>query len=341
MKSPPARWTPSGPTSVTRAPVRISTPSSRSSRSVASDSRLRQRRNEAIGRLDQRDLDVLVGIDLVEPERDDAAHGAVQLRRQFGAGRAGADDRDVELARPHRFGLGVGAQAGVDETAVEPRRLVGRVERDRVLLDARRAEIVGDAADGDHQGVVADRAHRRDEPAVLVELGGEVHQRGACGRGRSSRPGGTGNCASGPGRDSRARGGKRPCCRRRLRGAAASTDGCAPVRPARCRRGRMPAERIAEAGDELEPAGTAADHDDAMEVGVRRGLGHRLIRRRTRHGCFRGLHLMWSFRGEIIGRGPVIANPESRNHHRWLLDSGFACASLRRPGMTKRMFGAI
>src|SRR5271163_3903732 len=31
----------------------------------------------------------------------------------------------------------------------------------------------------------------------------------------------------------------------------------------------------------------------------------------------------------------MIENPESSNPCRWLLDSGFACASLRRPGMTK------
>ena len=65
-----------------------------------------------------------------------------------------------------------------------------------------------------------------------------------------------------------------------------------------------PAERIAEARDQLEPAGAAADHDDAMQVvarhddamdvvarhddamdvGARRGLHHRLIRRRACHG---------------------------------------------------------
>jgi hypothetical protein len=33
----------------------------------------------------------------------------------------------------------------------------------------------------------------------------------------------------------------------------------------------------------------------------------------------------WSFRGEIIGRRPMIENPESRHHCRRLLDSGFAC----------------
>jgi hypothetical protein len=47
----------------------------------------------------------------------------------------------------------------------------------------------------------------------------------------------------------------------------------------------------------------------------------------------------WSF--EIIGRRPMIENPESSNHCCGLLDSGFACALLRRPGMTNWMFGAI
>jgi len=37
----------------------------------------------------------------------------------------------------------------------------------------------------------------------------------------------------------------------------------------------------------------------------------------------------------------MIENPESSNHCCGSLDSGFACASLRRPGMTKWMFGAI
>ena len=72
-----------------------------------------------VGGLDQGDLDVLLGVDPVEAVGDHAARGAVQLGRQLGAGGAGADDRDVELARPHRLGLGVGAQAGVDQAAVE------------------------------------------------------------------------------------------------------------------------------------------------------------------------------------------------------------------------------
>jgi len=40
-----------------------------------------------------------------------------------------------------------------------------------------------------------------------------------------------------------------------------------------------------------------------------------------------------SFRGEDTGRRLVSESPESSNHDRWLLGSGLASASLRRPGM--------
>ena len=55
-------------------------------------------------------------------------------------------------------GLRVGAHAGVDQAAVEALGLLGRVEHDGVLLDARRAEVVADAADGDDERVVAERS---------------------------------------------------------------------------------------------------------------------------------------------------------------------------------------
>ena len=49
---------------------------------------LGQRRQDARRRLDQVDLDVLVGVDAVEPEGDELARGLVQLGRQLGARRA-------------------------------------------------------------------------------------------------------------------------------------------------------------------------------------------------------------------------------------------------------------
>ena len=116
------------------------------------------------------------GIDLVEAEGDDAARRLVQLGGKLGAGRAGADDRDVELARADRLGLRIGAHAGVDQAAVEALGLLGRIEHDGVLVDAGRAEVVADAADGDDQRIVAERAHRRDLPAILVVGGGEEYE---------------------------------------------------------------------------------------------------------------------------------------------------------------------
>ena len=100
----------------------------------------------------------------------------MQLGRELGAGGAGADDRDVELAGAHRLVLGVGAQAGIDQAAVEAGGLVGRVQGDRVLGDAGRAEIVAAAADRQHQHVVGDGALGRDQPAVLVVGGAQQHR---------------------------------------------------------------------------------------------------------------------------------------------------------------------
>ena len=56
--------------------------------------------NPAVG-LDERDLDIFFGLDLIETKQHQSAHRAVQLRRQFRARCAGADDRDVELPRAH------------------------------------------------------------------------------------------------------------------------------------------------------------------------------------------------------------------------------------------------
>ncbi len=80
----------------------------------------------------------------------------MQLGGKLGTGGAGADDGNVELAGPHRPGLRLRADTGVDEAVVEADRLLGRVERDGVAGRTRRAEIVGDAADGDDQGIVRD-----------------------------------------------------------------------------------------------------------------------------------------------------------------------------------------
>jgi hypothetical protein len=161
-----------------------------------------------------------------------------------------------------------------------------------VLLHARGAEIVGDAADGDHQGVVPDRAHRRDETAVLVELGGEVHQAmGAVEADHLAQP----------------KPEAMPIGLREIVELVAGNVHAAgrdfveqrfPQMGARLlHQGDVgaagPTERIAEARDEFDPTGTAADHDDAMQVVARhdgamrvvarRGFRRQLICRRARH----------------------------------------------------------
>ena len=194
--------TPSARTSLTRAPVRTSTPSFFSSASVASDTRAGsagRMRSAASMRMMRMSL---LGIDAVEAEGDDLARGAVQLGGELGPGGAGADDRDMKLAGPHRLCLGIGADAGIDQAAVEAHRLLRRVERHGIAGGAGRAEIVGDAADGDHQRVVADGARRRDLRGPPRRRWRRAAPRSWRGRGRSSRRSGTGNDANGPARGS-------------------------------------------------------------------------------------------------------------------------------------------
>ena len=86
----------------------------------------------------------------------------------------GADDGDMQLARADRPILTVGAQAGVDQPAIEPIGLVRRLERDGELGRARRSEIVGDAADRHHQRVVIERHRRGDLPSLVVHHRAEM-----------------------------------------------------------------------------------------------------------------------------------------------------------------------
>ena len=154
MNSPIASTTPSARTSRhARAGAHLDADGLQQVRRRGGDA-LRQRRQDARRRLDQHDVDVARGIDAVQAVGDDGAHRAVQFGGQFGAGGAGADDGDVELAGPHRLGLRVGAQAGVDQAPVEAAGLLRRLQRHRESRGAGRAEIVGDAADRHDQRVV-------------------------------------------------------------------------------------------------------------------------------------------------------------------------------------------
>ena len=81
----------------------------------------------------------------------------------------------MQLSGPHGIVLRLGTQESIHQAMVEALRLLGRLERHGVLGGARRAEIIGDAADGDHQRVVADTARRGDLSPFLVEGRGEMH----------------------------------------------------------------------------------------------------------------------------------------------------------------------
>ena len=132
--------------------------------------------NDAVRGLDERDLDVLLRVDLVETVGHEPARRLMQLGGKLSPGRARADDRHIQLPRAHGAFLRERTHAGVDQAAVEPLGLFGRVQHDRVLFDARRIESVADTADGDDEGVVLEGAHRRDLAAFLVVGGGEVHE---------------------------------------------------------------------------------------------------------------------------------------------------------------------
>ena len=77
----------------------------------------------------------------------------------------------MQLAGPHRLRLGVGAQAGIDQLAVEPAGLIGGLQRHGELRGTGRAEIIGHAADGQDQRVIGNQPRRRHLTAFVVEGG--------------------------------------------------------------------------------------------------------------------------------------------------------------------------
>jgi hypothetical protein len=71
---------------------------------------------------------------------------------------------------------GLRAYAGVDQPVVEALGRLRAVQLDGVLGRAGRAEVVGLAAHGDHQRVIAQLLGRRDLAAGLVVAGGQLHR---------------------------------------------------------------------------------------------------------------------------------------------------------------------
>jgi len=239
----------------------------------------RQTWQDAIGGLDQHDADVALRIDAIEPIGDHFTRVAVQFGRQFGADRAGADDRHVKLAGTYRAVLRLGANAGIHQAAIEARRLGRGLQRHRMLDDAGCAEIIGDAADRDHQRVILDGPRGRDLAPLVIEGGGELHFLGG-----TIEPDHLAQAITEPVPMRLGEvvqlviAGVHAACRhfvqQRLPEMCPGTLHQRDIRPP------VPAEAVTKPGDELEPRSTAAHHDNSMQAFVSsrsvRGCGYPL-----------------------------------------------------------------
>ncbi len=234
----------------------------------------RQGGQDAIAGLDQDDAKVALRVDPVEPVGDDGASGVVQLGGELGSRRAGADNGDMQLAGTDRSVLVLRAQAGVDQTVVEPAGLLGGLQRHGVFRRARRAEIVGDAADGDDQRVVTDRRLRADFAPLDILRGGQGDGFGVAVEASHFA---VAEAEMAPMR-------LRDVVELVLRAAQASggdgmqqrfPDMRAAAIDERDTGALSPAEPLAELGRQLQSGGAAADNDDVMKGDVHHPLALR------------------------------------------------------------------
>ena len=92
----------------------------------------------------------------------------MQLGGQFDPGRTGANDGHADGF--DRIGLpGMGAQIVVKQLLMEALGLLAGIQKQAVFSRALGAEIVGGAAHGNHQRVVAQLARRHQLLPVFVE----------------------------------------------------------------------------------------------------------------------------------------------------------------------------
>src|SRR5207302_3381062 len=110
---------------------------------------LTELRENAWRRLEQRQTNVLGGIELVETVAGMRSRCLADFRGELDSGCAGADDDDVDVRRPARSSPAVGAHARGKQPAVKSLGVGRRVERNRVFGDAGNAEIVAGAADAE------------------------------------------------------------------------------------------------------------------------------------------------------------------------------------------------
>ena len=113
-----------------------------------------QLRQNARRRLEQRQVDIARGVELVQTVDGVGARRLAYFRRQLDARCARTDDDDVDMRRAALGRFAVGAHCRGEQPAMEALGVQRRVQRDRVRGDAGDAEIVGRAADAEDQRVV-------------------------------------------------------------------------------------------------------------------------------------------------------------------------------------------
>jgi len=118
---------------------------------------LAERRQQAIGHLDERDARRLDR----QPREVLRQHLGVQLAKAPGhldAGRTAAADHDVESPGGHDRGIARRFLEAGEHVDPQCQRVLEVLERQRVLRDPGNAEVVGHRTGGQHQHVVAERA---------------------------------------------------------------------------------------------------------------------------------------------------------------------------------------
>lgn len=127
---------------------------------------LRQGRQDAGPRFHQGHLQA-VGGQVLEAVGVELLDCVVELGRKLDAGGAAADDGNLHLVA--RLVFGGELQEAVHHAVVEAVRLGGAVQEDAVILDALGVEVVGDGTDGHHQVVVGQLALVDHDVAVIVD----------------------------------------------------------------------------------------------------------------------------------------------------------------------------
>jgi hypothetical protein len=170
MRSPLPVTIASGVTSVTRVLVSTRTPSVSSSPCARRRQLFRQGGQDARPGLDQRHFEPLF-VERLKPVEAQRRCRVEQLGGQLDAGSPAADHGDADMLVGRRIGAhrARDAQAMVEQAVAEPVSLGAVVEDHAILADARRAEVIGDRSDREHEIIVPDRMARDQLAAILVE----------------------------------------------------------------------------------------------------------------------------------------------------------------------------